>query len=241
MGCDVEVSGMEIRCVVFDFDCTLVNLAPFVDWGRARQLVIQTYRKQGVPEHLVIRYIGDSLFFMLNEIYDKMSARLSPNKAREIQAAAYVALEECEAEAIYNAQPMPGSLETIRWLKNRNIKVGIASSNSGRVIKEILSLHGLSPFVDAIAARDAHYRMKPYPDQFLLCMKKLGCKPQNSIAVGDRGSDMVSAKEVGILSIGLLTGSTGRQELLASGADEVIRSLHELPRVLSVLDPSLSG
>ena len=237
--CDVEVSGMEIRCVLFDFDCTLVNLTPFVDWGRARRLIVQAYRKQGVPGHLVKRYGGGSLFLMLTRIYDEMLMRLSPDKAREIQVAAFDALEECEAEGTYNAQSMPGCLKTIQWLKSHSVKVGIVSSNSGRVIVEILSLHGLNPFVDAIAARDARYRMKPYPDQFLLCMKKLGYKPRNSVAVGDSRWDMVAAKEAGILSIGLLTGSTGREELSAAGADEVIGGLHELPEALSALDPSL--
>ena len=230
---------MEIRCVIFDFDLTIVNLSDFVDWGRAQWLIIQTYLKYGVPENLVRQHSQGGLLSLLNGVYEELLRRFSPDEAESIQAEAFKALEECEAEGVFNARLMPGCLEALRWLKGEGLEIGIVSSNSGGVINEILRLHGLDSFIDVVIARDVRYRMKPHPDQFVACMKKMGCEPQNTVAVGDTSRDMRAAKEAGILAIGVLTGLTSEEELSAAGADKIVRDLHELPEVLLTLDPSL--
>ena len=230
---------MKVICVIFDFDLTLMSLSDFVDWGRGRWLVIQTYLKHGVPENLVSQHSQGGLLSVLNGVYEELLRRFSPDEAESIQAEAFKALEECEAEGIFNARLMPGCLEALRWLKGKGLEIGIVSSNSEGVINDILRLHDLDSFIDAIVARDVRYRMKPHPDQFIACMKKMDCKPQNTVAVGDTSRDMMAAKEAGILAIGVLTGLTSEEELSAAGADKVVRDLHELPEVLLTLDPSL--
>jgi len=230
---------MKVRCVVFDFDLTLINLSEFVDWGRAQRLIIQTYLKYGISENLVRQHSQGGLLFLLDSVYEELLRRFSSDKAESIQAEAFKAVEECEAEGIFNAQLMPWCLEALRWLKDKGLKIGIVSSNSEGVINKILRLHGLDSFIDAVIARDICYRLKPHPDQFIACIKKIGCKPQNTVAVGDTSRDMIAAKEAGILAIGILTGLTNKEGLLAAGAAKIIRDLHELPEALSTLDPSL--
>lgn len=230
---------MKVNCVIFDFDLTLVNLSDFVDWGRARWLIIQTYLKHGVPKNLVRKHSQGGLLSVLNGVYEELLRLFSPDEAESIQAKAFKAMEECEAEGIFNARLMPGCLEALQWLRGKGLEIGIVSSNSGGVINEILRLHGLDSFIDVAVARDVRYRMKPHPDQFIACMKKIGCEPQNTVAVGDASRDMRAAKEADILAIGVLTGLASKEEFSAAGADKIISDLHELPEVLLTLDPSL--
>ena len=230
---------MEIKCVVFDFDRTLVNLTNFVDWDRVRWLIIQTYLEQGVPESLVKQHSQEHLLSFLSRIHEEMSRLFPYDKARKIQAAVYESIEKCETEGIFNAELMPGCREVLEWLRNRAVKIGIASFNSAKVVNETLKLRNLDSFFDAVVARSLDYRMKPNPDQLLLCVEKMSCKTQNSVAVGDSSRDVTAAKRAGILAIGVSTGSSSAEELLAAGAHKTIRSLRELPEVLLTLDPSL--
>jgi HAD superfamily hydrolase (TIGR01662 family) len=237
---DFEGLGLKIKCVMFDFDCTLVNLADFVDWGRAKQLVIQTYLRHGVPESVVKRHEeGGFLLPLLNGVYEELLGRFPLDEAKKIQSAAYDVLEKFETEGIHNAKIISGCLEALRWLRGKGVKIGIASSNSEKVVKEILKSHDLNSFIDVIVARDVTHKLKPHPDQFLLCLDKMGCKPQNSVAVGDGYVDMVAAKRAGVLAIGVSTGRTSMEKLAAAGADKIIKGLHELPEVLLSLDSSL--
>jgi HAD superfamily hydrolase (TIGR01549 family) len=230
---------MKIKCVTFDFDSTLVNLTDFVDWKRAQQLIIQTYLKHRVPESVVKQHGKDGLLTLLNGVYEELLRRFSLDEARKIQSEAYDAMEECEAEGTHKAKMISGCLEALRWLKGKGMKIGIASSNSEKVVKEILKLHNLNSFIDVVVARDVNYRLKPYPDQFLLCLEKMGCKTKNSVAVGDSYGDMVAAKKAGILVIGISTGWASVEKLAAAGADKIIKGLHELPETILNLDPSL--
>jgi len=232
-------SRIEIKCVIFDFDLTLVNLSDFVDWGRAQWLIIQTYIKHGVSENLVRQHSQGGLLSLLNGVYEELLRRFSPDKAESIQAEAFKALEEWEAEGIFKARLMPRCLEALQWLKGKGLEIGIVSSNSDGVVNEILRLRGLDSFIDVVIARDVRYRLKPHPDQFIACMKKMGCEPQNTVAVGDTSRDMVAAREAGILAIGVLTGLTSKEGLSAAGAAKIIRSLHELHEALLTLDPAL--
>jgi len=232
---------MKIKCVVFDFDCTLVNLTDFVDWEQAQQLIIQTYLNHGVPEAVVKQHGEGGLLSLLNGVYEELLRRFSPDEARKIQSEAYDVLEECEAKGTYNARMMPGCLEALKWLKGRGVKIGIASSNSEKVVKEILKLHNLNSFIDIVVARNVNHKLKPHPDQFLSCLEKMGCKPQNSVAVGDSHGDMAAAKKAGILAIGVSTGWGNMEKLAAAGADKIIKSLHELPEALLNLDPPLKS
>lgn len=231
---------MKIRCIIFDFDRTLINLTDFVDWEHARQLIIQTNLENGAPENLVRRYSDGSFYFLLNKMHEELLKSL-PNKAEKIQTAVFNVLEESEAKGIKNSQLMPGCHETLQWLKNKGVKIGIASSNSDSVIKESLRLHKLNHFIDTIVGRDIHYRMKPHPDQFLSCMKKTGCKPKNSVAVGDSCWDIVAAKEAGMFAIGILTGISKRDELSVYKPEQIVKSLYELPNALITLDHSLAS
>ncbi len=230
---------MKIKCVVFDFDRTLVNLTNFVDWGRVRQLSVQTYLEQGVPEDLVKQHSQEHLLSFLNRMYEEILRIFPRDKARKIQAAVYEAIEECETGGISNAHLMPGCREALEWLRNRGVKIGIASFNSAKVVNETLKLRNLNSFFDAVVARSIDYRMKPNSDQLLLCVEKMSCKAQNSVAVGDSSKDITAAKRAGILAIGVSTGSSSAEELLAAGAHKTIEGLSELPEVLLTVDPSL--
>jgi HAD superfamily hydrolase (TIGR01549 family) len=233
---------LKIRCVIFDFDCTLVNLTDFMDWGQAKRLVIQTYLSRGVPESVVKQHgEGGLLLPLLNGVYEELLRLFPSDEARKIQSAAYDVLEECEAEEIHNARIISGCLKALKWLKSRGVKIGIASSNSEKVVKQILKLHKLNSFIDVIVARNVNHKLKPHPDQFLLCLDKMGCKPQNSVAVGDGYGDMVAAKRAGISAIGVSTARSSMEKLAAAGADKLIKGLHELTEALLDLDPSLEG
>jgi len=232
---------MKIGCVIFDLDQTLVNLTDFVDWRRAEELILQAYLQEGIPKNLAESLSGRGLIHLLVNINEELLKIFPRERAEEIQAKAYGAMEKCELEGVSSTQLMPGCPQGLHWLKGRGVKRGIVSFNSDLVVNKILNLHGLNSLIDAVVARNPRYRMKPHPDQFLLCLEKLGCKPENAVALGDSRWDMTAARKAKILPIGVLTGSTSRGELLTAGANRVMRNLWELPDTLSALGSSLSS
>ena len=71
-------------------------------------------------------------------------------------------------------------------------------------------------------------RAKPEPDLFLACQERLGVAIADCYVVGDAVWDLLAARRAGMLSVGLLTGGYGEDELRAAGAFRVYRDPAEL-------------
>ena len=76
---------------------------------------------------------------------------------------------------------------------------------------------------------------KPEPDLFLASRKRLGVEAGDCIVVGDAVWDHVAARRAGMLSVGVLTGGYGEEELYHAGAFRVYRNIAELLQNLDEL------
>ena len=59
-------------------------------------------------------------------------------------------------------------------------------------------------------------RAKPAPDLFLACQEALGVEPGDCYVVGDAVWDLLAARRAVMLSVGLLSGGYGADELMAT-------------------------
>ena len=78
-------------------------------------------------------------------------------------------------------------------------------------------------------------RAKPEPDLFLECQERLGVTASDCYVVGDAVWDLLAARRAGMLSLGLLSGGYGEDELFRAGAFRVFRDAAELHRYLDEL------
>ena len=69
-----------------------------------------------------------------------------------------------------------------------------------------------------IVTRDEVARAKPDPDLFLEATVRLGARSEDAVIVGDSVWDLLAARRARGLSIGLLSGGYGHEELAAAGA-----------------------
>jgi len=78
-------------------------------------------------------------------------------------------------------------------------------------------------------------RAKPEPDLFLTCQERLGVEPEDCYVVGDAVWDWLAARRARMLSVGLLSGGYGEDELARAGAFRVYRDPADLHRSLDEL------
>ena len=78
-------------------------------------------------------------------------------------------------------------------------------------------------------------RAKPEPDLFLACQEALGVEPDDCYVVGDAVWDLLAARRARMLSVGLLSGGYGADELLTAGAFRVYDDAAELHASLDEL------
>jgi len=121
----------------------------------------------------------------------------------------------------------PGSVELIRWLRERGFKLAVVTSS--RNCAAVLKAAGLDTHFDAqvdgntIASR--RLAGKPAPDTFLMAAGLLGCAPARAVVVEDAIAGVEAGRNGGF---GLVVGVARKgdaAELMRSGAHAVVDDL----------------
>lgn len=117
-------------------------------------------------------------------------------------------------------------------LKERGLRLGIASSDSAEAIEKTVVRFDLTPHVDFIAGYDSGHGLKPTAGMVTAFCAHVGVEPSAVAVVGDNGHDMEMAHAAGAgLRVGVLTG-TGTRESLTPLSDTVLGSIEELEAAL---------
>jgi HAD superfamily hydrolase (TIGR01509 family) len=128
-------------------------------------------------------------------------------------------------------QPLPGATELLATLTEAEVPWAIATSGVERyahLAREMLQLPDDTVFI----TRDQVRYAKPDPDLFLTAAERLGVDIRDAWVVGDSVWDLLAAERARALSVGLLSGGYGREELIYSGAYRVYEDPLDLLRHL---------
>lgn len=83
----------------------------------------------------------------------------------------------------------------------KNYKKALVTDADKGLVQTILEKHELKQYFQAIIISDEIESYKPNPKAFQIALKKLNCKPQNAIMIGDSEADINGAKNLGIKTI----------------------------------------
>jgi HAD superfamily hydrolase (TIGR01509 family) len=131
-------------------------------------------------------------------------------------------------------RPLPGAVELLRFLRRNKIVHGIATSNQRPNINSSLEDLGVTDDTVVVERGDVA-RAKPEPDLLLECQERLGVEVKDCYVIGDAVWDLLAARRAGMLSIGLLSGGYGEDELTRAGAFRVFRDAADFHSYLDEL------
>lgn len=122
------------------------------------------------------------------------------------------------------------TLRLIHELKERGIKVGVASSskNTGFVLKTVGLSDLFGSVVDGLVSAELGLKGKPEPDIFILAAERLGLKPKECIMVEDAFAGVEAGKRGNFALVLGVNREGGPEGLYARGADFVVPDLEEV-------------
>src|SRR5574337_1776764 len=216
-----------MRALIFDLDGTLIDTvyAHVFAWQRALAesgLAIEGWR--------IHRRIGMSGGLFARAVAREAGRPLSPAEAEAVQARH----GELFRELLPIRRPLPGAVELLAALREAGVPHGIATSGRRPEIDASLAALGV-PDTMIVVDRGDVLRAKPEPDLFLACQERLGVAIRDCYVVGDAVWDLLAARRAGMLSVGLLSGGYGTDELTAAGAYRVYRDAADLHASLDEL------
>jgi len=178
----------DIKLVVFDLDGTIARLD--VDWEQLKKELHEYFRD----------YYGfESDFIPLDKELERVGEELSGDALKE----AYKIVEKYELEKIENFTPIEESLELIKELKNKGKILAIFSTNTRKVIEQVLVGMGIREYFDIIVGKEDVRGHKPDPEGLILIKNKANVKTNEMCFIGDKKIDIECGERINVCSISL--------------------------------------
>ena len=122
------------------------------------------------------------------------------------------------------------TLEMVKGLKERGVRVGVASSskNTGFVLKTVGLSELFETVVDGVVSAELDLEGKPAPDIFVVAAERLGLEPKECMMVEDAYAGVEAGLNGNFALVLGVNREGGPQGLYARGADIVVSDLAEI-------------
>lgn len=114
-------------------------------------------------------------------------------------------------------------------------QIGLISNTGvtpGRILSEVLDDHGILDFFDVSVFSDESGFFKPHPKMFKIPLKKLKCKAQNAIHIGDiLETDIKGANDYNMFSVWV--NNSNKPKPINIQPDYEIQQIYEVVKIVS--------
>ena len=181
---------MDIKAVLFDMDGLMVDTESL-----ATEAFIHSAKKQGydMTKEETLLVLG----FTTKSIYDfwENYFKNSDVSGKQLVDDHYKYIENI----LFTTGPrkMPYIEELLKYLKESNYKVAVASSSNMDHIINNMEKTGLKKYIDEFASGAEVENGKPAPDVFLLAAERLGVKPEECLVLEDSKAGVLAGSSAG--------------------------------------------
>lgn len=202
-----------IKGIIFDLDGTLLDTIS--DIGDSVNQMLEDY---GYPT-----FTYDEYKLKVGHGFKNLIERSLPFNAD------FDLKEEALSKFIYyyhrnytnSSYPYPGILETLHKLTDQKITLAINSNKADEYTKNLAKIRlGEINFIDVRGQID-NIPKKPDPANALKIIETMQLDPSEVVYIGDSATDIKTAENAHLISIGVAWGFRGESELKEAGADHI--------------------
>ncbi|WP_297430133.1 HAD family hydrolase [Clostridium sp.] len=210
---------MYYKAVIFDFDYTLGDCTNGIVIS-----VNYALDKLGYSVHKV-QEIKKTVGLSLKETFFKLSGNNDFEKADRF---CDYFKEKADVVMVDSTVLLPGTLEVLKFLKDRDAKIGIVTTKFHYRINQILNKFHIGDYVDMIIGAEDVKIEKPNPEGILYMIKKMEIDNEEALYIGDSLVDAETAERANVDFIGITTGTTQEKEFQKYCNIKIISKLSDL-------------
>lgn len=211
------------KAIIFDMDGVLVDSEPFHVQIEKQQFLLNQITVTDEEHH---QYMGVATDVMWKQLAERHSMNVSIEELTE--------QNRVESIRFFSEIPeipvMPGLVEVLENLSDKNYPMAVASSSFPEIIELILRRTGLKRYFQVVVSSQEAGKSKPEPDVFLLAAQKLGFQPADCLVIEDSKNGIKAAHAAGMRCIAYQ--GQGGNPASQKEADAVILHYFELENLI---------
>jgi phosphoglycolate phosphatase len=215
---------MKIESLVFDFDGTLAELRlDFAEMKLRLNSLAESYSAPTPPPPFLP--VLEWLTWLEKSIRES-----SGDRANGFREQAMTLICEIELQAAAKGALFPFTRPLLKFLAEKGAKTAIITRNCEAAVRLVFpDVSGYCPFF----SRDHVPSPKPDPAHLIHALYSIGGAPQSAVMIGDHPLDIQTGRAAGVMTAGVCSGNSNRDELLRAGADWVADDCQELIELFS--------
>ena len=216
---------MVVRAVIFDLDGTLIDTTHEI-----QHIFNQLLESYSLPK----RSFGFFKDNIGNGVEDLLQKSLPSGYSRNISPMLEKVKEIYSENLNKKSRPFEGIKEILDLLNENGIQIGINTNKVHHLA--IRCVDTFFPSHPILTNGAGHlYPRKPSPDSALALASEFKKKPSEMLFIGDSYVDIKTAKNAGMVPIGVEWGNGVLKELLDAGAHKVFNKPYDLKSFLKNL------
>jgi phosphoglycolate phosphatase len=214
-----------IKLCIFDMDGTLVNTIDTI--AHFGNTTLEHFGIEGIPTENYKTLVGNGSRVLIERMLELRKAKIeSVDEIHKWYMNAY------DNDFLYLTAPYAGIVEMLNEIKAKGISTAVLSNKdhqtAGKVSDELFD-EGL---IDLCVGARPGVALKPEPDAVFEIIEHFGVKKEECLYIGDTATDIKTAKNAGLYSIGVLWGFRDETELRSAGADVIVSNPIEIVKLL---------
>ena len=177
---------IDFEAVIFDMDGVIIDSEPL--WKIAMEEVFS-----GLGSRLKKEDFQKTVGLRIDEVihFWNIKENWEIRDESEVEEAIIIKMENLIAD---KPAALEGVIDTLNYLKLRNIPVGLATSSSSRLIKVVLDKLEIKHLFNIVHSAEMEQFGKPHPAVYLTVAKKLAVLPEKCLVIEDSLNGIISAK-----------------------------------------------
>ncbi len=212
------------KMCIFDLDGTLLNTLPTISYYV--NMALSEYELGSIEENRFKTLVGNGARVLIERVLDEVGA----DRDEYFDKVYKLYNKEYDKNVSYLTKPYDGIPELLASLKTEGYTIAVLSNKPDFAAKNACKLF-FGDLIDIAHGGIDGIELKPSPEGVFNIFDESGFSAEDSLYIGDTGTDMQTGKAAGIYTIGVLWGFRERAELEANGADVIISKPDEILKI----------